>query len=43
MTANYQAAGNCPTPQDCTSSLNWQGCSYGVGAYDAYIYGVCSY
>jgi hypothetical protein len=42
MTPNYQPAGVCPTPQDCTTSLNWQSCTYGVGDYDAYIYGVCN-
>ncbi len=42
MTASYQSAGVCPTPQDCTSSLNWANCTYGVGAYQAYIYGVCN-
>ncbi|MEI8259157.1 MAG: hypothetical protein WCJ30_26105, partial [Deltaproteobacteria bacterium] len=40
MTANYQAPGNCPTPADCTS-VNWQNCTNGTGAYDAYIFGVC--
>jgi cysteine-rich repeat protein len=42
MTPDYQAAGICPTPQDCTSSLNWQNCTYGTGSYVAYIYGVCA-
>ena len=41
MTPSYQTAGNCPTPQDCTSSINWQNCTYGTGGYSAYIYGVC--
>ena len=40
MTPTYQSAGNCPTPQDCTS-VNWANCTYGTGTWSAYIYGVC--
>ena len=41
MTPNYQAVGECPTPQECTS-INWANCATGIGAFDAYVYGVCN-
>jgi len=41
MTPTYQPNGVCPTPQDCTSSINWENCSYGTGNYSAYIYNIC--
>jgi hypothetical protein len=41
MTPDYQPAGVCPTPQDCTDP-NWANCVYGVdSSFNAYIYGVC--
>jgi hypothetical protein len=44
MTPNFQTAGVCPTPQDCTTSVNWANCpaGIGVGGYTGYIFGVCN-
>ncbi len=42
MTVPYQPSGVCPTPQDCTASVNWENCSYGTGTYAAYIYNICN-
>ena len=38
----YNPPGICPTPQDCTTSINWENCQHAVANLDAYIYGVCT-
>jgi hypothetical protein len=43
MVTDYPTLGICPTPYDCTTSINWQNCMYGTPAPNAnsYAFGVC--